>query len=287
MTVRHLDRADETGRTGRHRAADTRPPSVRADETGRAGRHRAADTRPPSVRADETGRAGRRPPAPPPEALVPAISTALADPDRDVREAGEAALDRLDWRPLRAMGDPTDLPDAVGRMMTVGDDDANAAYYRVENLIFHNRHSGLDLTQAAEPVAALVLTAIRSGSWTPGGLVHGLDMLVEIVMGEPDATERARGNTRLVERCRAVVRAALPELYALVDRDEERILQGVIDLAAELEPDVGRRRWVYETVRGRIGRRVVLNSLRGLEQTLDPPPRETASDGAPPAAGRG
>ena len=287
MTVRHLDRADETGRTGRHRAADTRPPSVRADETGRAGRHRAADTRPPSVRADETGRAGRRPPAPPPEALVPAISTALADPDRDVREAGEAALDRLDWRPLRAMGDPTDLPDAVGRMMTVGDDDANAAYYRVENLIFHNRHSGLDLTQAAEPVAALVLTAIRSGSWTPGGLVHGLDMLVEIVMGEPDATERARGNTRLVERCRAVVRAALPELYALVDRDEERILQGVIDLAAELEPDVERRRWVYETVRGRIGRRVVLNSLRGLEQTLDPPPRETASDGAPPAAGRG
>ena len=266
MTVRHLDRADETGRTGRHRAADTRPPSVRADETGRAG---------------------RRPPAPPPEALVPAISTALADPDRDVREAGEAALDRLDWRPLRAMGDPTDLPDAVGRMMTVGDDDANAAYYRVENLIFHNRHSGLDLTQAAEPVAALVLTAIRSGSWTPGGLVHGLDMLVEIVMGEPDATERARGNTRLVERCRAVVRAALPELYALVDRDEERILQGVIDLAAELEPDVERRRWVYEAVRGRIGRRVVLNSLRGLEQTLDPPPRETASDGAPPAAGRG
>ena len=78
------------------------------------------------------------------------------------------------------------------------------------------------------------------------------------------------------------MRAALPELYALVDRDEERILQGVIDLAAELEPDVGRRRWVYETVRGRIGRRVVLNSLRGLEQTLDPLPRETASDGAPP-----
>ena len=36
MTVRRLDRADETGRTG-HRAADTRPPSVRADETGRAG----------------------------------------------------------------------------------------------------------------------------------------------------------------------------------------------------------------------------------------------------------
>ena len=168
---------------------------------------------------------------------------------RDVREAGEAALGRLDWRPLRAKDDPTDLPDAVGRMMTVGDDDANAAYYRVENLIFHNRHSGLDLTQAAEPVAALVLTAIRSGSWTPGGLVHGFDMLVEIVMGEPDAIERARGNTRLVERCRAVVRAALPELYALIARDEERILQGVIDLAAELEPDVGRRRWVYETRR--------------------------------------
>ena len=110
-------------------------------------------------------------------------------------------------------------------------------------------------------------------------------MLVEIVMGEPDAIERARGNTRLVERCRAVVRAALPELYALVDRDEERILQGVIDLAAELEPDVGRRRWVYETVRGRIGRRVVLNSLRGLEQTLDPLPRETAADGAAPRTG--
>lgn len=272
MTVRRLDRADETGRTGRHRAADTRPPSVRVDETGRAGR------RPPAPPPEETG---------PPEALVPAISTALADPDRDVREAGEAALGRLDWRPLRAMGDPTDLPDAVGRMMTVGDDDASAAYYRVENLIFHNRHSGLDLTQAAEPVAALVLTAIRSGSWTPGGLVHGLDMLVEIVMGEPDAIERARGNTRLVERCRAVVRAALPELYALIARDEERILQGVIDLAAELEPDVGRRRWVYETVRGRIGRRVVLNSLRGLEQTLDPLPRETAADGAPLAAGRG
>ena len=170
-------------------------------------------------------------------------------------------------------------------MMTVGDDDANAAYYRVENLIFHNRHSGLDLTQAAEPVAALVLTAIRSGSWTPGGLVHGLDMLVEIVMGEPDATERARGNTRLVERCRAVVRAALPELYALAEWNEKRILQGVIDLAAELEPDVERRRWVYETVRGRIGRKVVLSSLRGLEQTLDPPPRETASDGAAPQAG--
>ena len=79
--------------------------------------------------------------------------------------------------------------------------------------------------------------------------------------------------------------AALPELYALVDRDEERVLQGVIDLAAELEPDVGRRQWVYEAVRGRIGRRVVLNSLRGLERTLDPPPRETASDGAAPRTG--
>jgi len=38
-------------------------------------------------------------------------------------------------------------------------------------------------------------------------------------------------------------------------------------------------------VRGRIGRRVVLTSLRGLAQTLDPLPRETAADGAAPRTG--
>lgn len=177
------------------------------------------------------------------------------------------------WHKLRAVRDPSLLPELVRQLLEAPDeDDAYTGFEHIEASV----SPGRELYEAAEAVTRSLVSRVVSGVCSSAAV----DLLVEIAHGEPSVVELIEGNDGVALRCAELIRGVLPQLYALARaREDESFRQGVIDLATRLEPVRRVREELLEEF-SRDARGVYLQrSLKDLAVHLDAP---TLSPGALP-----
>ena len=81
------------------------------------------------------------------------------------------------------------------------------------------------------------LSYIESQDVTDFCMGDALDIILEIVLGEPDPSEIALGNTLVVKECQDIVRCYSGLLCKLAESNDEFVVYGALELLWELEPD--------------------------------------------------
>ncbi|WP_330242598.1 hypothetical protein [Streptomyces sp. NBC_00525] len=146
------------------------------------------------------------------------------------RNLAEVEIARTVWTDHRTMGDRSrEVPGALRRLLAASDEDeAMAAYWDLENVVVVQGQ----LHSAALPTVPVLLAGLL-GELSPDARDLVLELLRQIVTGEPDKDERALGNTDLGDRCREAARTGLWLVYrelitrrrdtaeAILDRIEE------------------------------------------------------------------
>ncbi len=89
--------------------------------------------------------------------------------------------------------------------------------------------------QAAEPFVELVFEVISQGVGTGYGIGQALDLVVEVVEGEPAKEEIDSGNGDVVEHCRRVLRGHIELLYSLAESMDELVVFGAVELLAVID----------------------------------------------------
>jgi hypothetical protein len=119
---------------------------------------------------------------------------------------GEREIELVAWGELReASGDAVQTASALRSLLSAQTpEEASAAYWQLENRIVVQGA----VFEAAEAATAVVVAALAEPR--PFHIrVAALELLFQILSGEPDATELARGNVHLVTRCRQRAREGL------------------------------------------------------------------------------
>ncbi|WP_236239993.1 hypothetical protein [Streptomyces sp. CC228A] len=119
-------------------------------------------------------------------------------------------IERVDWASFPILGDrPEAVPESLRRLISaVTEDEAMDAYWGLENVVVVQGQ----LYGAALPTVPVLLAALLDDlSADARDLV--LELLFQIVAGEADEEEAARGNVDLGDRCRAAARQGLWLVY--------------------------------------------------------------------------
>lgn len=148
-------------------------------------------------------------------------------------------INSQEWAQLRtSIGDAAPVPSTIARLLHAQSaEEADGFYWELDNCVVVQGQ----LYDSAPPTAHALVQAICEHDFTAPGLPWCLDLLVELAYGESDVSEVERGNHDLGERCRAETRAGLPCIKALIDREDDQVLLGVLDLVDRVESDLAAR----------------------------------------------
>lgn len=134
-------------------------------------------------------------------------------------------LQRHDWSSLRANGDASKVPEALIALQNATDEgEALRAYWRIDNVVVVQGA----LFEAAFPTVTAL--SIGLSNCTDVARPHILELLVQLVSGEPTLSERISGNEALAEDCRSVLPNALSTLFALLETAHPNEQMHCIDL---------------------------------------------------------
>jgi hypothetical protein len=139
----------------------------------------------------------------------------------------EVELQRTDWSAVReAAGSAEAIPDAIRSLLTApGPEDVGAPYWELENHVVLQGQ----LFEAAAVLVPVLLAALADER--PRHVrIALLDLLFQIVSGEPHVEEIERGNIDLTEMCRARAREGLWVLYREFLVGERDAARDVIEL---------------------------------------------------------
>ena len=159
----------------------------------------------------------------------------------DIAEAIAASLARTDWTQWRSMrGTAEDVPDAVGRLLTARSaaEAVDAAFDGLDNSVVVQGQ----LFSGALPLVDVLIDALALPV-AAGARHEVLELLLQILMGEADVSERRHANGLLGSKCRAAARARVRELYEQArSTSSPKTLAVVWELIAVVEVDRQRLR---------------------------------------------
>ncbi|PZT71609.1 MULTISPECIES: hypothetical protein [unclassified Streptomyces] len=161
------------------------------------------------------------------------------------RNLAEVEIARTVWTDYRTMGDRShEVPGALRRLLAASDEDeAMAAYWDLENVVVVQGQ----LHSAALPAVPVLLAGLL-GELSPDARDLVLELLRQIVTGEPDEDERALGNTDLGDRCRAAARTGLWLVYRELTTRRRDTAEAIL---ARIEEDRARVAAYLENTRGK------------------------------------
>ncbi|MFD7745610.1 hypothetical protein ACFV2V_21620 [Streptomyces sp. NPDC059698] len=142
------------------------------------------------------------------------------------KNLAEVEIARTVWEDFRTMGDRSGgVPDALRRLLAASDEDeAMVAYWDLENVVVVQGQ----LHSAALPTVSVLLAGLLDElSADARDLV--LELLQQIVMGEPDEDELALGNTDLGDRCREAARTGLWLVYRELGTRRRETAEAILD----------------------------------------------------------
>ncbi|GAA3375490.1 hypothetical protein GCM10020367_43500 [Streptomyces sannanensis] len=122
----------------------------------------------------------------------------------------EIEISRIGWSDFHTLGDRSEnVPGALRRLLAAGtEDEAMGAYWELENVVVVQGQ----LYSAALPTLSVLLAALLDDlSVDARDLV--MELIYQIVAGEADEEEAARGNSDLGDRCRDSARSGLWPIY--------------------------------------------------------------------------
>jgi hypothetical protein len=135
------------------------------------------------------------------------------------------------------------VPSALVRLASSSTvDEALRAYWELDNSIVIQAN----LFQAAEFVVPFVLHLALVATDHIRQLA--LELLIQLVAGQPHPNEIAAGNTELGERCRKAAGAGLANFYALLDSPNDELRDRAVELVGLLEKDDGRKEWTMKWI---------------------------------------
>jgi hypothetical protein len=150
---------------------------------------------------------------------------------------------RVEWSSFHAAGGAaTSVPHVIEALAGAPDEaSADQAYWLLDN---HVVVKGQVLDSALEVVP--ILLALLAGPLSVWARRRMLDLLIEIQASEVHPDELARGNLNLASRCTEAVRAGKWLIYSDLLSADDAVRLSAVDLIAELEDDIARRRAVLE-----------------------------------------
>jgi hypothetical protein len=151
---------------------------------------------------------------------------------------------RVDWGRLRvSSGYASAVPSALVRLASSSTfDEGMKVYWELDNSIIIQGN----LFEAAEFVVPHVLNLAVASSDHVRELA--LELLIQIVGGQPHPNEIAAGNAYLGEHCRNAARSGLAIFYALLDSTNDELRDRAVELLRFLEDDDGRKLWTMRWV---------------------------------------
>lgn len=147
----------------------------------------------------------------------------------------EAELSRHDWSALRCAGGPaTGVPQELrGLLAATNGEERHKHYWKLDNNVVVQGN----LYEAAVPVVSVLCAALADGNTSPYAHSGIVELLFQLVCGEPHGSEIVLGRSDLDVR---VKEAALPALWLFY----RELATGYSDLAnmilEELDPDRAR-----------------------------------------------
>ncbi len=144
-----------------------------------------------------------------------------------MKSIAEVEIGRITWDDLRSAGGfastiPKALADLYGASTP---EQAQDAYWRLENHVVVQGQ----LYQAAEQVVS-VLLAMLSEERPRHVRISSLELLLQILMGEPHTQELSLGNANLAERCRNKAKEGLWTLYKELHQGEREAAREILDV---------------------------------------------------------
>ncbi|GAA1198633.1 hypothetical protein GCM10009654_64150 [Streptomyces hebeiensis] len=161
------------------------------------------------------------------------------------KSLAEIEVSRIAWEEFRTLGDRSEgVPDALRRLFAARtEDEAMSAYWDLENVVVVQGR----LYAAALPTVSVSLAALLDDlSADARDLV--LELIHQIVAGEADEDEVARGNGDLGDRCREAARAGLWLVYRELGTRRRETAEAVLE---RIEADGARRAAFLAGLRGK------------------------------------
>lgn len=144
-----------------------------------------------------------------------------------MKSIAEVEMGRIAWGDLRTAGGfASSIPRALADLYVASTpEQAQDAYWRLENHVVVQGQ----LYQAAEQVVS-VLLAVLSEERPRYVRISSLELLFQIVVGEPHVQELALGNANLAERCKNKAREGLWTLYKELHQGEREAAREVLEV---------------------------------------------------------
>lgn len=145
----------------------------------------------------------------------------------------EREIARVDWGRLReATGSAEGIGRALGRLLAASPDEVSSIYWELENHIVVQG----ELFESAE-ASVSVLVAAFADERPSHVRIAILELLYQVLSGEPGEAERSRGGSDLANRCRARAREGfwlLMREYVVGERDAALTVLELLDIENRL-----------------------------------------------------
>jgi hypothetical protein len=162
-------------------------------------------------------------------------------------------LDAVDWHRLRTItGSASGVPEAFRRLLeATSDAEADDAYWKLDNRVVVQGQL-FDSAPRLVPVLLAALAHVASAVAT----IYVLDLLVEILDGEADQSEVARGNADLGAEARRAAREGVWLAHHLASSPEASVRERALMIVHAIDPDHDRSAALIGVARGDADERV-------------------------------